>query len=197
MFKYVFCAALAVLSVASGPAQAEITGTAHDLGGGRCEFCHTPLSPAPAGGPLWNDLTAATTSFSMYTNPTMDIAVEYQPQGISLVCLSCHDGAMSHDAVHQNLSDRNVGGSPFRASRGGLPTDHRISVTYDRSHNAAFKPAKNGKVGILPLYRAPGSRPRIDQVECGSCHNPHDMTYGSFLRMDTANSSLCLTCHIK
>jgi predicted CXXCH cytochrome family protein len=34
-------------------------------------------------------------------------------------------------------------------------------------------------------------------VECGSCHNAHNNTLGSFLRTTNNNSSLCLDCHIK
>jgi predicted CXXCH cytochrome family protein len=37
-----------------------------------------------------------------------------------------------------------------------------------------------------------------DQVECATCHNPHDQTtFGKFLRFDNAASALCTTCHNK
>jgi len=34
-------------------------------------------------------------------------------------------------------------------------------------------------------------------VECSSCHDPHDNTYGSFLVEDNSGSALCLRCHVK
>ncbi len=34
-------------------------------------------------------------------------------------------------------------------------------------------------------------------VECATCHNVHDNTSGTFLRMSNASSALCLTCHNK
>ncbi|NOY27278.1 MAG: cytochrome c3 family protein, partial [Oligoflexia bacterium] len=35
------------------------------------------------------------------------------------------------------------------------------------------------------------------QMECASCHDVHDDTYGNFLIMDNTASALCLTCHNK
>ncbi|MBI5196127.1 MAG: cytochrome C, partial [Nitrospirae bacterium] len=32
---------------------------------------------------------------------------------------------------------------------------------------------------------------------CGSCHNPHDNSNGTFLRVTNSGSGLCLKCHIK
>ena len=34
-------------------------------------------------------------------------------------------------------------------------------------------------------------------VECGSCHDPHNSTNTSFLRVSNAGSAVCLTCHTK
>lgn len=34
-------------------------------------------------------------------------------------------------------------------------------------------------------------------VECGSCHDPHNTTNGTFLRISNAASKVCLTCHNK
>ena len=34
-------------------------------------------------------------------------------------------------------------------------------------------------------------------VECGSCHDPHNSTNTSFLRVSNAGSAVCLTCHVK
>ncbi len=34
-------------------------------------------------------------------------------------------------------------------------------------------------------------------IECASCHNPHGTTNKYFLRVTTASSQLCLSCHVK
>jgi predicted CXXCH cytochrome family protein len=76
-----------------------------------------------------------------------------------------------------------------------LTNDHPISITFDAG-GAEFETAVAGMVGSggadsVPLY---GSG--LDQVECGSCHNPHDATgVGKFLRFSEA--AVCTLCHIK
>ena len=45
----------------------------------------------------------------------------------------------------------------------------------------------------IPLYNTGGT----NQVECGSCHNPHEAGYPTFYRIDNAGSAMCTTCHIK
>lgn len=34
-------------------------------------------------------------------------------------------------------------------------------------------------------------------VECGSCHDPHNDTNGTFLRISNTGSAVCLSCHVK
>ena len=34
-------------------------------------------------------------------------------------------------------------------------------------------------------------------VECASCHDPHNVTNGTFLRVSNAASAVCLSCHVK
>ena len=80
-----------------------------------CVFCHTPHggrvdvggSGAGAGGaPLWNRAlppagVSGTGSFTMYRSPNFDGAgdVATGPKGVSLACLSCHDGTIALDAL--------------------------------------------------------------------------------------------------
>jgi predicted CXXCH cytochrome family protein len=78
-----------------------------------------------------------------------------------------------------------------------LTGDHPISVTYNNntgtnSSDAAFNDASTVIAAGLPLYGV--SR---DQVECGSCHNPHEDTLPTFYRISNAGSDMCTTCHIK
>lgn len=178
-----------------------------------CVYCHTPHNNnEQVAAPLWNRSTPAG-PYTMYSSPTLDMTIASSPQGVSLACLSCHDNTIALDAVRNVptgfsgassgttintcATQCHVGSNPpdglnFEGTNIGtdLSNDHPISVTYDPSKDPNFHAASNGKVGNLPLYGA-----GRDQVECGTCHNPHDETNRPFLRVDNTNSALCLTCH--
>ncbi|NOY78759.1 MAG: cytochrome c3 family protein [Calditrichaeota bacterium] len=181
--------------------------------GGICVYCHTPHNNNTAiEAPLWNR-SAPAGPYTMYSSPSIDMTIASSPQGVSLACLSCHDNTIGLDQVinvpvasndspsgttinscSQNCHTRSnhVAGLNFEGTNIGtdLRNDHPISITYDPSVDPKFNPASNGKVGNLPLY---GSN--HDQVECATCHNPHDETNRPFLRVSNSNSALCLTCH--
>lgn len=46
----------------------------------------------------------------------------------------------------------------------------------------------------LPLYQVGAVLPR---VECATCHEPHNPSNGTFLRVQNTSSNLCTTCHNK
>jgi len=64
-----------------------------------CVFCHTPhgADASFAGAPLWNRALPSGTVYTTYNAPNIDVAPG-QPQGVSLACLSCHDGGAALDA---------------------------------------------------------------------------------------------------
>ena len=62
-----------------------------------CVFCHTPHGGA-TDAPLWNRAMATAGTYTPYTSTTMDTTTG-QPGGISLACLSCHDGTIALDAL--------------------------------------------------------------------------------------------------
>ena len=66
-----------------------------------CVFCHTPHGANEVGGsaPLWNRALPTTTGYSMYTAPNFDATTSTAPVGVSLACLSCHDGTIAVDAL--------------------------------------------------------------------------------------------------
>lgn len=72
-----------------------------------CIFCHTPhgargvIGAAPSGqAPLWNRAIKTVTGYQMYSSPNFDgTDVAGGPKGVSLACLSCHDGTISFDAL--------------------------------------------------------------------------------------------------
>jgi hypothetical protein len=102
-----------------------------------CIFCHTPhgargvIGTAPSGqAPLWNRAIKTTTGYQMYSSPNFDgIDVAGGPKGVSLACLSCHDGTISFDAlinppgsggfIPGNLTDTALGGASMGLTFGG------------------------------------------------------------------------------
>lgn len=188
-------------------AQATIVGSKHDLVANPdvtvtgttelCVFCHTPHNTGAGGGPVWNRAAPAG-PFTMYSSATIDNVIAAAPNGISAACLSCHDGVTAFDALVNLPAGASVLEANMSAVNGGakvigndLSNDHPVSITYG-GLDPEFVAAVSGKVDILPLF---GSS--ADQVECATCHNPHDPTNGRFLRKSQSSSGLCLTCHTK
>lgn len=175
-----------------------------------CVFCHTPHH-ANTGieAPLWNR-AITTSTFTMYSSPTIDMTIAGQPQGVSLACLSCHDGTIAFDQLLNahgpegydvtapsrgwtfNGGNNDMTASTYAYIGTDLSNDHPVSITFDPTADTMF----NSQVSI----EAAGIRffgPASDQVECASCHNPHDPTNRPFMRVTNDYSNLCLTCHIK
>lgn len=180
-----------------------------------CVFCHTPHGASP-DAPLWNRAMPAG-PFTMYSSPTIEMTIAGSPQGVSLACLSCHDGTIALDALRNTPGSGTtwagfpsgnppsagytfVGAGPGNVFPSGkisnlgqdLRDDHPISVTYDPTKDPAFNTIASVTTAGLRFYGA-----AKNQVECASCHNPHDSTNGMFLRKANAMSALCTTCHIK
>jgi hypothetical protein len=65
-----------------------------------CVFCHTPhgADVSNQAAPLWNRALPTSAGYSVYSSANFD-ATAGQPVGVSLACLSCHDGATSLDAL--------------------------------------------------------------------------------------------------
>ncbi len=199
-------ASLLLLAMVSSLAVAQIATSEHDLSGTNtkdnsqiCVYCHTPHNANGGVVPLWNrDFT--TSSFIMYDSPTLDMTIASAPQGVSLACLSCHDGTIAVDQLFGDPwgasgSTHKVGGDAKLGTN--LSNDHPISITYDTTADTAFVAASAGKVGTLPLFGTTAAPGAGDQVECASCHSVHDDSIMPFLRKSNAGSALCLTCHIK
>lgn len=198
-----------------------------------CVYCHTPhaANTAFTGAPLWNKATPGGT-FTMYGSTIAGTATEATPASPSLACLSCHDGVSAIDSIvnapgsgmnavvgSNDINSLaidyggNIGGTPGTTTVGNpdLSNDHPVSIVYTENtaglrlkttvltslgDNAAWL----GATTIGDLLRGAGS----DQVECGSCHDPHNggKTQGTdtevnFLRHTNTNSYLCLGCHDK
>ncbi|MFQ5455407.1 MAG: hypothetical protein ACE5EA_04270 [Nitrospirota bacterium] len=63
-----------------------------------CIYCHTPHNSDPIA-PLWNRNLPERTEYKMYSSPNFNSKAPSSPDGISLACLSCHDGTVAVDSV--------------------------------------------------------------------------------------------------
>ena len=108
-------------------------------------------------------------------------------------------------------------GTPVPSLGKALNDDHPVSTEYagggiawaaiqagnnvadtgkDKAFNDPAFDAVSSKMtvgGTLPLY----VKSAVAFVECASCHDPHDNTNGTFLRISNAKSAVCTTCHVK
>ncbi len=163
-----------------------------------CVFCHVP-HVASTAGPLWNRRTPANT-YTPYSSSTTN-AVVGQPDGTSLLCLSCHDGTIALGELASRGATNVVmaGGvttMPVGVSNFGidLSNEHPVSFVY----NAALVTANAGELanpstltGKVKLH-GPSQK-----LQCSSCHDAHDNTNGKFLVVANTASALCITCHTK
>lgn len=123
-----------------------------------CVFCHTPhggrTDVAGGAAPIWNR-NLSTATYTVYTSPNFDAAgtTPGTPKGVSVACLSCHDGTVAFDALINfggsgstdtinftgpfvdpsdnsfSETDRSAGGpSPFPNLGIDLSNDHPISM---------------------------------------------------------------------
>ena len=162
-----------------------------------CVFCHTPHSAVSTlSAPLWNRAETAET-YITYDSSTLSATTPIgQPSGKSRLCLSCHDGTVALGAMaNPPIGVVNDMTATFLASgdRGFLDTDlsddHPISFDYDATLHG-LNPELADPAGIdLPLEGA--------QLQCSTCHDPHEKDLAPFLKKTTANGELCTTCHAK
>lgn len=92
---------------------------------GACHVAHGTVTSQQT--PLWDhELTTAT--HTLYASSTLD-ATPGQPQGISLICLSCHDGTVAVDSCGGTVGTTYI--DPQFDLGTDLTNDHPISFVYD------------------------------------------------------------------
>lgn len=158
-----------------------------------CIFCHTPHNSSPIQ-PLWNRFLPVS-AYSVYSSNALD-AQPGQPTGSSKMCLSCHDGTIAVGSVisRDQIIQMSAGITTIPPGSSNLGTDladdHPISFAYDSL-----------LVSQDPHLADPSTLPielKLDsnrELQCTTCHNAHDNTFGQFLTMDNTTSGLCMTCH--
>ena len=160
-----------------------------------CLFCHAPHNASPIA-PLWNRSNPGT-SYTPYTSST-SLSRPGQPTGASLYCLSCHDGTIAlGDVLSRGARIGMAGGvttMPAGNSNLGadLSDDHPISFAYTTTLAATRGELANPATLTGKVKLDAGG-----QLQCTSCHDPHDDTNGKFLVVPNQASALCQTCHLK
>lgn len=174
---------------------------------GICSSCHTAHNAFSTDAPLWNHETTAAT-FTLYQSPSLDNNIT-QPQGVSKTCLSCHDGTVAVNSLHDGHGGFNlqtngyITGAKYITGYAGdlgtdLSDDHPISVEYDPAADLGFANLRDPSIVTgygLVLYGT-----GTPTVECGSCHDPHiPGSNGLFFRVlnGWTGKSRCQICHDK
>lgn len=206
MFAAGLCAVVCWLAAGQAAAQSQsIIASPHNLsvmGPGNvvaaseqqiCIFCHTPHHASDVQ-PLWNR-NAPVSAYRPYASNSLQ-ATPGQPTGSSKLCLSCHDGTIAlGNVLSRNQTIAMAGGMttlpPGKSNLGtDLSDDHPISFRYDTE--------LAGKNTKLKSPNTVSSSTRLDanrELQCTSCHEPHNNRFGKFLVMDNSGSQLCKSCH--
>ncbi|MDF1575195.1 MAG: cytochrome c3 family protein [Bacteroidales bacterium] len=157
-----------------------------------CIFCHTPHHSLPAS-PLWNKDDRGYT-YTLYHSSTAE-AVPGQPDGASILCLSCHDGTTALGQVLSRTGDIGFSGGISTLPPGtsnistDLADDHPISFDYTTGLAAADGQLKDPAALVPPVALFSG------RMQCTSCHDPHRNLTNDFLVLTKQFSELCFSCH--
>ena len=233
---------LAVGALLSAPAvRAGITGTPHDFSGESwnispsdpnsvCGPCHQPHHADSTVIPLWGHTTSQG-PWTMYNTNTVPISrmvaiPSPTPTGVSLACLSCHDGTVAVNSFGGSIH----GGTAVTVTNSALiGTDlthtHPISFTYDANlvgtgpgqDRFLFNPDTTQVLTPSSGTFVPGNNMTVagflltanHKVECSSCHDVHNQA-GTPFSITTnpklvkilgtqggRGSLLCRSCHDK
>ncbi|MBM4135921.1 MAG: hypothetical protein FJ241_03725 [Nitrospira sp.] len=181
-----------------------------------CKFCHTPHNSSPAY-PLWSHQLSAVVNYINYWSPTLQSYSEGAAppiDGLSKLCLSCHDGTVALGAVAACREDIDMviipgiidaSGKLLPGAAGYIGTDlsggHPISILFDENlknkRNAETElchlnwPLTDNDVKRYPTQGGYG-------VQCPSCHDPHGSKgvpdAPPFWRKGT-HDDVCNVCH--
>lgn len=193
------------LALFASSALAAVSSTKHNMntyiGSGTadvCYFCHAAHNAQPnTRGPLWARLDP-TTTYTYYTSPT--VSSNSPTLGISLSCLSCHDGSI---AVNTTIKGTNVstgpmtyvgqaGKNPNKKIGPNVSNDHPIGLVYNPAAAPNAGLAAASAISPFRLYGASGT------IECASCHAVHGGVGTAaiqFMRVDPASGNFCAQCH--
>jgi len=152
--------------------------------GDYCTVCHTPHDSQTRPKPYWTNRIPSTT-YSLYSR--LPAAT---PDGLSKLCLSCHDGTIAPDSYSLR---------PFRASL-FTTQGHPISVPYRFSPRRHLNDPR--LTAIDPSTTIQDSLEE-GKVQCSSCHEVHASKEKASGRFSQAGirgnrgslTEFCLVCH--
>ncbi|MCF8222563.1 MAG: hypothetical protein K9J25_05400 [Bacteroidales bacterium] len=157
-----------------------------------CVFCHTPHNSNP-DSPLWNRDDPGVI-YDLYQSSTIE-AIPGQPDGSSLLCLSCHDGTIAPgDVLNRTTLIDFAGGVTYLPPGSSnltsdLSDDHPVSFDFNSALASADGQLKDPSSLTYPVGLENG------KLQCTSCHDPHKNIYSDFLVLSPQYSELCISCH--
>jgi len=156
-----------------------------------CIFCHTSHNSNPSA-PLWNKKDPGLT-YTLYNSSTLQ-ALPGQPDGSSILCLSCHDGTIALGNVLSRKTPIDfTSGAKMPKGNTNLTTDlrddHPISFVYDAALASADQQLKTPASIIAPVTL------EKNKMQCTSCHDAHKNIDDDFLLVTNQYSNLCNSCH--
>jgi predicted CXXCH cytochrome family protein len=168
-----------------------------------CIFCHVPHRGLQGG----TNRKESNTVYTPYKSSTMVSPAPGMPTGSSRMCLSCHDGTL---AVGQTAVSGKIAMSPIAVGRssgyssynqsGRISDRNNLGTDLRKSHPISFVPS-NVAEHRIPVKGDPVKLDGSGQLQCTSCHEPHQMSadpvQGDFLVKSNMRSGLCTTCHAK
>ena len=148
------------------------------LGQLQCETCHGPL------GKHGKRPRKGKTREAMITFGTKSVLA---PQEKNSVCLSCHD-------------DHNRAGwlgSEHELNDLACTDCHRLHIAQDPILTQVNQNKRCTSCHIkqkIAMHKRSAHPLKYNRQVCSDCHNPHDSSYDSSLKMTSINEA-CLTCH--
>ena len=232
--------ACALLFVGANVANAQFTGSGHDFSDGvthttdstyladategvwnptadKCNVCHEAHTPGFAN-PLWHRNMSVSATFTVYGDPSLPSgsldATVGQPDGETLMCLTCHDGVAGLDQYGwANAFGPGTGGTskyvPPHPFGGNLSSDHPVSLVYDAGLATAAGFLFDPTTQAVPTQTAfngfvqNGTIQNVllganDKLQCSSCHDVHNKWANDhLLNVPYTSSEICETCHDK
>ena len=188
---------LSAASATSGPKSTAETQT--------CMFCHTVHRPAQRSQ-LWNRADTGV-QFTFYSSNYLNNYLGQATPTMSdlrasktKLCLSCHDGVTALGALY-NIAPNTLEMTGTLGTSAVIGTDlsNDHPVLYDVKPGAGppTQPGTDAEIQLPPEGDAVKVYGATNRVECTSCHEPHDNTFGKFLVKSNADAALCTTCHQK
>lgn len=158
------------------------SGESHE----NCFFCHTQHGRA-AKTVMW-DVKISDTVYNIYQSSSLEARVG-QPTGSSKLCLSCHDGTVaSSESFRKGIKTYEVPGGINLGT--DLSDDHPISFAYTSSLAVMDRQIRPPE--MLPEFLV---LDRNSEMQCTTCHDPHNNMFGNFLVIPIYQSVLCTSCH--